>query len=132
MNTAVAVADFRTYPLISALGGVQGLADRVVIEWADGRVSPFHHVWLRDNCPCDQCVYSVTREQVFESVDAAEDLQPLATRIDTDGCLRIDWQDGHLSRFDPGWLRAHAYDDESRAERLAGKPQPRLWHSDLQ
>ncbi|WP_406227752.1 gamma-butyrobetaine dioxygenase [Pseudomonas siliginis] len=132
MNTAVAVADFRTYPLISALGGVQGLADRVVIEWADGRVSPFHHVWLRDNCPCDQCVYSVTREQVFESVDAAEDLQPLATRIDTDGSLRIDWQDGHLSRFDPGWLRAHAYDDESRAERLAGKPQPRLWHSDLQ
>ena len=132
MNTAVAVADFRTYPLISALGGVQGLADRVVIEWADGRVSPFHHVWLRDNCPCDQCVYSVTREQVFESVDAAEDLRPLATRIDTDGCLRIDWQDGHLSRFDPGWLRAHAYDDESRAERLAGKPQPRLWHSDLQ
>ncbi|WP_353188192.1 gamma-butyrobetaine dioxygenase [Pseudomonas sp.] len=132
MNTAVAVADFRTYPLISALGGVQGLADRVVIEWADGRVSPFHHAWLRDNCPCDQCVYSVTREQVFESVDAAEDLQPLATRIDTDGCLRIDWQDGHLSRFDPGWLRAHAYDDESRAERLAGKPQPRLWHSDLQ
>ncbi|WP_323165066.1 gamma-butyrobetaine dioxygenase [Pseudomonas atacamensis] len=132
MNNAVAVADFRTYPLISALGGVQGLADRVVIEWADGRVSPFHHVWLRDNCPCDQCVYSVTREQVFESVDAAEDLQPLATRIDTDGCLRIDWQDGHLSRFDPGWLRAHAYDDESRAERLAGKPQPRLWHSDLQ
>ncbi|WP_460059536.1 gamma-butyrobetaine dioxygenase [Pseudomonas sp. S2_A05] len=132
MNTAVAVADFRTYPLISALGGVQGLADRVVIEWADGRVSPFHQVWLRDNCPCDQCVYSVTREQVFESVDAAEDLQPLATRIDTDGCLRIDWQDGHLSRFDPGWLRAHAYDDESRAERLAGKPQPHLWHSDLQ
>ncbi|KQT68444.1 MULTISPECIES: gamma-butyrobetaine dioxygenase [Pseudomonas] len=132
MNTAVAVADFRTYPLISALGGVQRLADRVVIEWADGRVSPFHHLWLRDNCPCDQCVYSVTREQVFESVDAAEDLQPLATRIDTDGCLRIDWQDGHLSRFDPGWLRAHAYDDESRAERLAGKPQPRLWHSDLQ
>ncbi len=132
MNTAVAVADFRTYPLISALGGVQGLADRIVIEWADGRVSPFHHVWLRDNCPCDQCVYSVTREQVFESVDAAEDLRPLATRIDSDGCLRIDWQDGHLSRFDPGWLRAHAYDDESRAERLAGKPQPRLWHSDLQ
>ncbi len=132
MNTAVAVADFRTYPLISALGGVQGLADRVVIEWADGRVSPFHHVWLRDNCPCDQCVYSVTREQVFESVDAAEDLRPLATRIDSDGCLRIDWQDGHLSRFDPGWLRAHAYDDESRAERLAGKPQPHLWHSDLQ
>ncbi len=132
MQTAAAVADFRTYPLISALNGVQNLADRVLIEWADGRVSPFHHVWLRDNCPCPQCVYSVTREQVFEIVDAAPDLSPSAAHIDTDGCLRIDWQDGHLSRFDAGWLRAHAYDDESRAERLATKPKPFLWHSDLQ
>jgi len=132
MHTAAAVADFRTYPLISALNGVQSLADRVLIEWADGRVSPFHHVWLRDNCPCPQCVYSVTREQVFEVVDAAPDLSPSAAHIDTDGCLRIDWQDGHLSRFDAGWLRAHAYDDESRAERLATKPKPFLWHSDLQ
>ncbi|WP_248742255.1 MULTISPECIES: gamma-butyrobetaine dioxygenase [unclassified Pseudomonas] len=132
MQTAAAVADFRTYPLISALNGVQNLADRVLIEWADGRVSPFHHVWLRDNCPCPQCVYSVTREQVFEIVDAAPDLSPSAAHIDTDGCLRIDWQDGHLSRFDAGWLRAHAYDDESRAERLAAKPKSFLWHSDLQ
>jgi gamma-butyrobetaine dioxygenase len=132
MNTAAAVADFRTYPLISTLSGVQSLADRVAIEWADGRISPFHHVWLRDNCPCERCVYNVTREQVFEIVDAAEDLKPAAAHIDTDGCLRIDWQDGHLSRFDPGWLRAHAYDDDSRAERLAGKPKPYLWRSDLQ
>ncbi|SNY31482.1 gamma-butyrobetaine dioxygenase [Pseudomonas sp. LAMO17WK12:I6] len=132
MHTAAAVADFRTYPLISALSGVQNLADRVSIAWADGRVSPFHHVWLRDNCPCEQCVYNVTREQVFEIVDAAPDLVPANAHIDSDGCLRIDWQDGHRSRFDPGWLRAHAYDDESRAERLAAKPKAYLWRSDLQ
>lgn len=132
MNTAAAFADFRTYPLISALSGVQNLTDRVSLDWADGRVSPFHHVWLRDNCPCEQCVYTVTREQVFEIVDAAPDLAPVNAHIDSDGCLQIDWQDGHHSRFDPGWLRAHAYDDESRAERLAAKPQPYLWRSDLQ
>ncbi|WP_202371004.1 gamma-butyrobetaine dioxygenase [Pseudomonas sp. MWU318] len=132
MHTAAAVADFRTYPLISALSGVQNLTDRVSIAWADGRISPFHHVWLRDNCPCEQCVYNVTREQVFEIVDAAPDLVPANAHIDSDGCLRIDWQDGHRSRFDPGWLRAHAYDDESRAERLAAKPKAYLWRSDLQ
>ncbi|MGE8146803.1 gamma-butyrobetaine dioxygenase [Pseudomonas frederiksbergensis] len=132
MNTAAAFADFRTYPLISALTAVQTLADRVQVTWADGRVSPFHHQWLRDNCPCPLCVYSVTREQVLEIVDVAENLIPNAARIDTEGCLHVDWQDGHLSRFDPGWLRAHAYDDESRAERLAGKPKSRLWNSDLQ
>jgi gamma-butyrobetaine dioxygenase len=132
MNTAATVADFRTYPLISALSGVQSLADRVSIEWADGRISPFHHAWLRDNCPCPQCVYNITREQVFEIVDAAHDVAPAAAHIATDGCLHIDWQDGHLSRFDPGWLRAHAYDDQSRAERLAAKPKAYLWRSDLQ
>ncbi|WDR36991.1 gamma-butyrobetaine dioxygenase [Pseudomonas serboccidentalis] len=132
MNTAAAVADFRTYPLISALSGVQSLADRVSIAWADGRISPFHHVWLRDNCPCEQCVYNVTREQVFEIVDAAPDLALASAQIDSDGCLRIDWQDGHRSRFDPGWLRAHAYDDASRIERLAAKPKAYLWRSDLQ
>ena len=131
MHTA-AVADFRTYPLISALSGVQNLADRVSLAWADGRVSPFHHVWLRDNCPCEQCVYNVTREQVFEIVDAAPDLVPANAHIDSDGCLQIDWQDGHRSCFDPGWLRAHAYDDESRAERLAAKPKAYLWRSNLQ
>jgi gamma-butyrobetaine dioxygenase len=59
-------------------------------------------------------------------------LAPAAAHIATDGCLLIDWQDGHLSRFDPGWLRAHAYDDQSRAERLAAKPKAYLWRSDLQ
>jgi len=131
MNTAAAVADFRTYPLISALTGVQTLADRVLVKWADGRVSPFHHQWLRDNCPCPLCVYTVTREQVLEIVDVADDLTAHQTRIDADGSLCIEWQDGHLSRFDPGWLRAHAYDDESRAERQAAKPKSRLWNSEL-
>ncbi|PNB77210.1 gamma-butyrobetaine dioxygenase, partial [Pseudomonas sp. FW305-BF6] len=75
---------------------------------------------------------TVTREQVLEIVDVAEHLMPENATVDAEGCLCVDWQDGHLSRFDPGWLRAHAYDDESRAERQAGKPKARLWHSDLQ
>ncbi|WP_338522328.1 gamma-butyrobetaine dioxygenase [Pseudomonas batumici] len=131
MNTAAAFADFRSYPLISTLTAAHPLADRIEVYWADGRISPYHHVWLRDNCPCPQCVYTVTREQVLEIVDVPEDLAPAAIRIDDGGCLCIDWQDGHASRFDPGWLRAHAYDDETRAERQAGKPKSRLWDSRL-
>jgi gamma-butyrobetaine dioxygenase len=131
MNTAAAFADFRTYPLISALTGVQALADRVLVTWADHRLSPFHHQWLRDNCPCPSCVYTVTREQVLEIVDVPEHLATTEARVDAEGCLCVQWQDGHLSRFDPGWLRAHAYDDESRAERRASKPKASLWNSDL-
>lgn len=131
INTS-AFADFRSYPLISALTAVQPLADSLQVQWADGRLSPFHHQWLRDNCPCPECVYSVTREQVLEIVDVAEDLVPNVSRIDDQGCLCVEWQDGHQSRFDPGWLRAHAYDETSRAERLAAKPKSQLWTADLQ
>lgn len=128
MQTAAAVADFRTYPLISDLAEVQLLADHIRVQWADGRVSPFHHQWLRDNCPCADCVYSVTREQVLEIVDVAEDLRAVSARIEH-GRLSVDWHGGHRSQFDPGWLRAHAYDDASRAERRAAKPEPQLWDS---
>ncbi|SDB47693.1 gamma-butyrobetaine dioxygenase [Pseudomonas sp. NFACC23-1] len=131
MNTA-AFADFRHYPLIFPLTAVTPLADRIQVTWADGRASPFHHPWLRDNCPCPQCVYSVTREQVLEIIDVPEDIAPGATYLDDEGCLCVDWRDGHQSRFDPGWLRAHAYDDQSRAERLANKPRRQLWRHDLQ
>ena len=87
MNTAAAFADFRTYPLISALVGVQSLADRILVKWADHRVSPFHHQWLRDNCPCPKCVYTVTREQVLEIVDVAQNLIPSGASVDIEGCL---------------------------------------------
>ena len=126
-----AVADFRHYPLISALTAVYSAADHLTAHWADGRISPFHHQWLRDNCPCPLCVYSVTREQILEIADTAEDLAPSAARVDSAGCLAIDWPDGHRSQFDPGWLRAHAYDDASRSERQANKPRRQLWTQDL-
>ncbi|MDO7896407.1 gamma-butyrobetaine dioxygenase [Pseudomonas citrulli] len=132
MKNAAAFADFRRYPRVCALHTVVPLADQVRVTWADGRVSPFHHQWLRDNCPCPQCVYSVTREQVLEIVDVPEDLAPATAWIDDEGCLCLDWQDGHPSRFDPGWLRAHAYDEQSRTERLASQPRRQLWHQDLQ
>ena len=126
-----AVADFRRYPLISALAAVHPAADHLQVHWADGRISPFHHPWLRDNCPCPHCVYSVTREQILEIVDTAEDLAPSAARVAPDGCLAIEWQDGHRSHFDPGWLRAHAYDEASRRERQAHKPRAQHWARDL-
>lgn len=126
MQTAAAVADFRTYPKICDLAGAQVLDDQIRVQWADGRVSPFHHQWLRDNCPCAECVYSVTREQVLEIADVADDLTAIGAYIDQ-GCLSVEWHGGHRSQYDPGWLRAHAYDDQSRAERRAAKPEPQLW-----
>ncbi|KTB58993.1 gamma-butyrobetaine dioxygenase [Pseudomonas fluorescens] len=131
MQTAAAVADFRTYPKICDLAQVRVLDDQIRVQWADGRTSPFHHQWLRDNCPCAECVYSVTREQVLEIVDVDEHLSAVDARIDQ-GLLSVQWRGGHRSQYDPGWLRAHAYDDESRAERRAAKPKFQLWDNRFQ
>lgn len=125
------VADWRTYRLTAELASLRPLENRLEVLWADGRVSPFHHQWLRDNCPCNECVYSVTREQVLEIIDVPANLAPARASLDQ-GQLCIDWQDGHRSRFDPGWLRAHAYDDESRAERLAAHQTTRVWRRDFE
>jgi gamma-butyrobetaine dioxygenase len=125
------IADWRTYPIIADLTDVRPLDQALDAVWSDGRVSLFHHQWLRDNCSCHRCVYGVTREQLFEIVDVPEELHPQRVRIDEQGHLLIDWQDGHHSRYHPGWLRAHAYDDASRAERRAQRPQSRLWGAEL-
>lgn len=128
---AAPIADWRSYPITADLAALSAAGDCLAITWSDGRVSPFHHQWLRDNCACSQCVYGVTREQLLEIVDVAETLSPQRTRVDEQGHLLVDWQDGHRSRFHPGWLRAHAYDEASRAERRAQRAQPRLWGAEL-
>ncbi|MGH8451078.1 gamma-butyrobetaine dioxygenase [Pseudomonas sp.] len=131
MQTVAAVADFRIYPKICDLFDAQVLDDQIRVRWADGRVSPFHHQWLRDNCPCGECVYSVTREQVLEIVDVDAHLRAIDAHIDQ-GFLSVTWSGGHRSQYDPGWLRAHAYDDDSRAERRAAKPKSQLWDNRFQ
>ncbi|WP_186133438.1 gamma-butyrobetaine dioxygenase [Burkholderia gladioli] len=128
MNT---IADYRIYPLVSPLQAVRMEAGHLAVTWGDGRLSPFHHPWLRDNCPCPDCVYAVTREQVFEIVDAPEDLRPSEAWVDEGGALTVRWADGHASRFDPGWLRAHAYDAASRAERRRARARPQCWRAGL-
>ncbi|OHC45782.1 MAG: gamma-butyrobetaine dioxygenase, partial [Pseudomonadales bacterium RIFCSPLOWO2_02_FULL_63_210] len=125
------IADYRSYPRVADLLEFARHPDLLELRWSDDRLSPFHHQWLRDNCPCAECVYSVTREQLLEIVDVAADIAPLAVAIATDGYLDIDWQGGHRSRYHPGWLRAHAYDDDSRAERLAQQRSRRLWQAEM-
>lgn len=126
-----AIADYRTFPLISPLASAASFAGGVSVTWADGRISPFHNLWLRDNCPCGDCVYEVTREQVFLVADVPEDIQVQAVTIGDDGRLVVQWDDGHASAYHPGWLRAHAYDAQSLAEREAARPHKHRWMQGL-
>jgi gamma-butyrobetaine dioxygenase len=125
------ISDYRTYTLVSTVERVRKLADSIEVTWADNRVSRFHNLWLRDNCPCSECNYSVTREQVFQIADVPRNLQAETARPNPAGGLKLVWDDAHVSDFSPEWLRAHAYDDESLQERQARKAKTRPWLANL-
>ncbi|WP_224419261.1 MULTISPECIES: TauD/TfdA family dioxygenase [unclassified Modicisalibacter] len=99
---------------------------RITVDWADGARSHFPLLWLRDHCACAVCRHPLTRERLFvplQEIDAAP-----AVAID-DGVLRIDWADGHESRFDPVWLRQRRLDaPDSTPDPL---PQRRAWADDF-
>ena len=111
--------DFDSFPIEHAITGADVRPTHVDVAWSDGRQTPFHHIWLRDNCPCPVCVHQVTKEQMFEIVTVPTDVHPVSALVDAaGGALVVTWsEDGHVSEFHPGWLRHHAYDDASRAER---------------
>jgi gamma-butyrobetaine dioxygenase len=105
--------DFETYPERPEVVWAT-TADRwVEVGWADSASARFHHVWLRDNCPCPECVNPITREQMFELVAEPADNAPRRVAASDDGALEVVWRaGGHRSRFHAGWLRHHAYDGD--------------------
>ena len=95
------------------------------IKWADGHESVFHYVWLRFNCACQACGDLDSGIGTVMMADIPEDVSPRDARIDDGGKLYVVWDyDGHESRFEPGWLRAHCY---SKTARLARRHRPKLW-----
>ncbi len=120
------ITDWRRFSCRETIAAATIGATAVSLRWSDGRITPFHFPWLRDKCPCSACVHPLTREQMFEIADAPDDLAPLRASITSSGELSLVWADGHAGRYEAGWLRAHAYDDLSRAEREE-RTRPILW-----
>jgi gamma-butyrobetaine dioxygenase len=131
-EAALSTADFRSYAAHHQIVRLEPVEGGLRLVWNDGHVSLFHHLWLRDNCPCQACVHPETREQMFEIDAVPNTVGPAHAEIDPDGALAIVWSgDHHRSRYQPGWLRAHCYSEAARAARRADRPRPRLWGSEL-
>ena len=123
------VSDWRTFATPHAIERAESQGDGVALTWSDGRITRHHRFWLRDNCCCSRCFLALTREQLFEIVDAPADLA-VAQAGQEAGGLRVVWSDGHASLYEPGWLRAHAGDEASRQERRQARAKPALWGRD--
>ena len=95
-------------------------SDQVSLEWNDAK---FSALWLRDNCPCDECVHPQTGERVLDTFALDPGVEPVAVEAGAD-VLSVDWSDGHHSEYRMAWLRERRAQDP----RL---PAPRLWDGNL-
>ncbi len=96
------------------------------VTWADGRVSTYLYLWLRDNCP--QLQHATTKHRVVETSEIPGDVRPTRIDVASDGAVAVTWaHDGHVSTFASAWLRAHDYSNGARHPRR----QPTLWDSSV-
>lgn len=99
----------------------------IAITWGDGHSSRFHFIWLRDNCECSECGHGWAKKFV-KVVDIPADVAPQHIQVVDGGHLEVTWSGGHVSTYQPGWLRDHCY---SGAERAKRRHQPNLWDASL-
>ncbi|TYZ56900.1 hypothetical protein PybrP1_003625 [[Pythium] brassicae (nom. inval.)] len=100
-----------------AVARVQELADEhaVAVTWQDGFSAKFHTLWLRDHCTCPDCLHPETKQRQVDTASIA--LEPTFNKLEVSasGEVAIAWDDSvkgttcRASRFDPQWLREHAY-----------------------
>jgi gamma-butyrobetaine dioxygenase len=105
---------------------VEGDGAAVAVSWADGRVSRFPALWLADNRP--ETCRGEEGQRLVDAIELPERVTVSAAEIVAGGVeVRFDAFE-RASLFDPAWLRRHALDPASRAER---RRLPRLWDAAL-
>ncbi|MEO9527890.1 TauD/TfdA family dioxygenase [Roseibium sp.] len=80
--------------------------DRVLhVAWPDGTRADYPFLWLRDNCPSG--FHPQTRERQFDLTGIPLDIAVSRAELE-DGDIVLTWSHGgHVSRYQPGWLRDH-------------------------
>ena len=74
----------------------------------DGFVLHFPAVWLRDNCPCGECL-DPDSGQKLKDITELPDALSVSAAEDTGESVVITYApDGHRSTFSRSWLAAHA------------------------
>ncbi|MEQ9490815.1 MAG: TauD/TfdA family dioxygenase [Alphaproteobacteria bacterium] len=98
---------------------------RLVVEWADGRISRFPYIWLRHAC------FFPVQGRPEQAPDAAPllvedpDLPVIGGLAWDDVTVSIDWShDGSTTRHDLADLRRFCISDAARAER---SPPAKTW-----
>ncbi len=80
--------------------------ETVDLAWADGHQAVVPLLWLRDHCPCPACLHPETRQRLSDSFVGSDAVARRISFAANDPALEIEWNEGHVSRFEETWLRA--------------------------
>jgi alpha-ketoglutarate-dependent taurine dioxygenase len=106
---------------VAAVKRVSFSPDRLHVEWADGSISEFASLWLRDNLREDRDPHSGQR--LIDIADLPQDPK-IRTATAHDGSVSVDWEsDERPATFGVDWLLAHSPNHIGRRPGRA----PRLW-----
>jgi alpha-ketoglutarate-dependent taurine dioxygenase len=111
----------------ATIASAERIKNAVRIKWTDGHSSTYHHLWLRDNCACDDCGAHSSGSRFQALLDIPTDISPTAIKAEA-SALIITWDTGHGSRYSADWLRKNCYSDSERERR---RPMKTLWDSSL-
>lgn len=118
VSSKLEIPDMGIWPITARITNARLDHGDIVVDWDDQKSSHFLALWLREQCPCTICHSEITRETLIDITDIPVDIRATECRLDETGYLLVTWSDqAHASRYHPGWLRAHCYDDWARAER---------------
>lgn len=120
---------FNVYPTDRRVTHAWPIPMGVAVRWDDGLESQFHALMLRENSPDPETTHPATREQAIMLTELPSDLRAAAAGPDPAGGAWVEWApEGLVSRYDAGWLRAHAHGAPDRPSDL---PPRKAWGHEI-
>jgi gamma-butyrobetaine dioxygenase len=90
----------------AAVKRLWSIPDTLSIEWADGTLSEYASLWLRDNLREDRDPHSGQR--LIDIADLPEDPK-IRSAVPHNGAVSVEWEsDARIALFEFEWLLAHA------------------------
>ena len=83
---------------------------------ADGRPLRFPAVWLRDNCPCPECLDPGTGQKLTDITGMPNGLAITLVEDAGESVLVTFGPDQHKASYSRAWLAAHALDGDGSAD----------------
>lgn len=114
-------------PRGAAVAALTHSEGELVVNWADGRQSRFAAIWLLDNRPDGR--HGPLGQRLFDIAELPEEPRIAAAAVTETGDVAVTLAPANAAlTYTAAWLREHALDPASRAER---RYPPQLWDKSL-